>query len=213
MDKNLSFFLSLSILLPLIAALIRYRNVSVSYFPLIMVMAVGLVAEILNFIYNSSIISVVIFNIYSLIEFYLLLNLFHNWKDVIQNKVLYYGTYILLTLVWSLDNLVFHQLITYQVVYQVMYSGILVLLAVNQSNYLVVNYQESIIKNPKFIISISFIIFYSYKILVEIFYHFALSGSLKSSIFTIQSFVNVGLNILLFLAILCIPRKSNYIQL
>ena len=49
MSQQSEFLLSLSILLPSVAALIRYRFLPASYHPLVLLLWLGLLAEVVSF--------------------------------------------------------------------------------------------------------------------------------------------------------------------
>lgn len=213
MNKYQAFLFSLSILAPAITGVIRYRHIPVSYHPIIYLLLLGLANELVcyHFFYNSS--NALPTNIYFLCEFLLFAWQFHNWKNILRVRWLYLLLITVMTLLWVAENIVLGKLTVFSPVFQVVYSLVLILLAINQLSWLVVNDRGRIIFNPLFIISIAVIIFFSYKVLTEIFYHYAASGSIKNNIFVIESYLNVGYNIMLTIAIICIPPKRNFIQL
>ncbi len=213
MNKYQAFLFSLSILAPAITGVIRYRNIPVSYHPIIYLLLLGLANELTCyfFFYNTS--NALPTNIYYLCEFLLLAWQFHNWKNILRVRWLYLVLITGMTLLWLTENIILGRLTMFSPVFQVVYSLSLILLAINQLSWLVVNDRGRILANPAFIISIAVIIFFSYKVLTEIFYYYAATGSIKNNIFVIESYLNVGYNIMLTIAIICIPPKSNFIQL
>jgi hypothetical protein len=199
--------------MPLIAGVIRFRKLPVSYYPLIYLLFIGTVNEFVSYIffYNSS--NAVPVNIYFLLEFLLFSWQFRSWKNILTKNKWYHALLIIMVLLWIFENVVLGRIIVFSPIFQVSYSLVLVLLAVNQLNWLVVNEQGNIIADARFIICIAVIIYFSYKVLTEIFYHYAPSNLMKNNIFDVQSYCNVGYNVLLTIAILCIPTKSNFIRL
>ncbi len=213
MNKYQAFLFSLSILAPAITGVIRYRTIPVSYHPIIYLLLLGLANELTCyfFFYNSS--NALPTNIYFLCEFLLFAWQFHNWKNILRIRWLYALLITGMVTLWVAENIVLGKLLLFSPVFQVTYSLALVLLAINQLSWLVVNDKSRIITNPVFIISIAVIIFFSYKVLTEIFYYYAATDSIKNNIFVIESYLNVGYNIMLTIAIICIPPKRNFIQL
>lgn len=213
MNKYQAFLFSLSILAPAITGVIRYRHIPVSYHPVIYLLLLGLANELTCylFFYNSS--NALPTNIYFLCEFLLFAWQFHNWKNILRIRWLYILLIAGMVSLWIIENIVWGRLFQFSPVFQVTYSLALVLLAINQLSWLVVNDKGRIITNPVFIISIAVIIFFSYKVLTEIFYYYAATDSIKNNIFVIESYLNVGYNIMLTIAIICIPPKRNFIQL
>lgn len=213
MNKYQAFLFSLSILAPAITGVIRYRYIPVSYHPIVYLLLLGVANEFTCyfFFYHTS--NALPTNIYFLCEFLLFAWQFHNWKNILRARWLYLLLITGMTLLWVTENIISGRLTMFSPVFQVAYSLALILLAINQLSWLVVNDRGRIMANPVFIISIAVIIFFSYKVLTEIFYYYAATGSIKNNIFVIESYLNVGYNIMLTIALICIPPKSNFIRL
>lgn len=212
MDRSVAFILSLSILIPLITGIIRYRQLPVSYLPLIYLLIIGLLAELGSYTFFYHTTNAIPSNIYNLAEFLLLAWQFRRWKNILRNDWLFGGLMIGMTLFWITENIVLGRINEFSSYYQVIFSVALILLAVNQMNWLIVNEKSNILFNAIFIVCIAIMIFFSYKVLMEIFYYYAPERMIKNNIFTLQSYINVGYNIILAVAILCIPPKKNFIQ-
>jgi hypothetical protein len=212
MDRSTIFILSLSIFIPLITGIIRYGQLPVSYMPLIYLLAIGFLNEVVCYVffYNTS--NAIPGNIYLLAEFLFFTWQFKKWRFILRRNWLYKTLMLTMAGVWITENIIFGQLNNFSPYFQVISSMVLILLAVNQLNWLIVNERGNILTNPIFIICIAIIIFFSYKVLIEIFYHYAPEKLIKNNIFMMQSYLNVGYNIILAIAILCIPRKKNFIQ-
>lgn len=213
MKRELAFLLSLTTLIPLAVGLIRWRTISESYRPVILLLGLGVLNELISylFFYRSS--NAVPTNIYLLCEFLMYSYQFLVWKHTLQKKNIFYILTGAMTAIWITENLVLGHISTFSPVFQVLYSLILILLAVNEINWLIVNERKSIIKHPIFLICIAIILFFSNKALIEIFYYYAPNQVTKSGIFSLETYINVSCNILYTLAILCIPRKISFIRL
>lgn len=213
MNKYEIFLLSLSILIPVTAGIIRYRSIPASYYPVIYLLFIGAANEFICYFFFYDTSNALPTNIYFLVEFLLFSWQFRNWKNILRKKKWYLALLTAMLLLWVLENIILGRILVFSPMFQVSYSLVLVLLAVNQLNWLVVNEKGNMITNAKFIICIAVIIYFSYKVLTEIFYYYAPSNLMKINIFDVQSYCNVGYNILLTIAILCIPTKSNFIRL
>ncbi len=209
MSNEIQFSLSLSILLPCIAGIIRFRNIPVAYYPFIFVAWLGLVTEIISFFMANNAIAV---NIFTLIEFVLLCVQFRLWKYVLYKNSTFYLLAGFMLIFWMVENIGLSKINNFTSYFLILYPFVLVLLAVNQLNFLIVNFRGNILKNSIFIFCIAAIIFYSYKTLSEIFYHYAQDSQTKVAIFSMQIYMNVLFNILFTLAILCIPRNKIFIR-
>lgn len=212
MDKSTIFILSLSIFIPLITGIVRYGQLPVSYLPLLLLLAIGLVNELVcyTFFYNTS--SAVPGNVYLLVEFLLFCWQFKRWRFILRRSSQYWALIMVMSAVWAVEYILFGKINEFSPYFLVISSMALILLAVNQMNWLIVNERGNILSNPVFIICIAIIMFFSYKVLIEIFYHFAPEKVIKNKIFIMQSYLNVAYNIILAIAILCIPRKKNFIR-
>lgn len=212
MDRTLGFILSLSILIPLVIGMIRYRQLPASYLPLIYVLFTGLLTEVISYFFFYKTTNAIPSNIYNLAEFLLISWQFRRWKNILRNNLLYTGLIAGMTLGWFIEMLLLHQINEFSTVSQVAFAIALILLAVNQMNWLIVNEKSNILFNSVFLLCIAIMIFFSYKVLMEIFYYYAPERMIKNNIFIMQSYINVGYNIILAVAILCIPTKKNFIQ-
>jgi len=202
--------MSLVILLPLVTGLFRFKRIPVSWRPIIYLLFIGLINELVSFIflYNHSAIPN---NIYCLFDFVFLFWQFRNWGNILRNEKLFYSLLILLCLIWLAENVLYQRIGMYSPIYRIAYSLTLILLAVNQMNWVIVNDTSNIYKNPVFIVCIAIIVFYAYKILMEIFYYYAPGEKMvQHNIFNLEAYVNIVFNILLAIAILCIPRKKDF---
>lgn len=211
MDRSIAFILSLSILIPLVIGLIRYKDIKASYSPLVCLLSLGFLSELVSYtlFYHSS--NAIPTNIYFLLEFLLLSWQFRKWKNILKWNALYKTLLMGMTLLWFFENIFLGRIVIFSPVFQVSYSFVLILFAVNQLNWLLVNERGNILKSPVFIICIALILFFSYKVMAEIFYYYAPNHLIKNNIFVIESYLNVAYNIMLALAILCIPPKKTFI--
>jgi len=184
--------------------MLRLKQIPTSFYPIVYLLAIGIINELLcYFIFRSTAIPV---NIYYIIEYLLYCWQFHNWRHILKGKYLLLAMGSML-LYWITDELVLEKITSYTSLYLIVYPFLLVLYAVNELNYIVTNELGNVFKNPVFIFCIAVIIYYCYRILTEIFYHYAIKPELHSQIFGIQMYVNVLFNILLTLVVLCLPKK------
>lgn len=210
MSRTEAFLLSLSILIPLITGLVRYRKIPVSYHPFIYLLLVGFANELVSYFFFYDTSNAVPTNVYFLCEFVLFTVQFRLWRNILQRQWVYYTILFAMCGLWVLENLILGKIVIFSPTFQIGYSFVLVLLAVNQLNWLVVNEKGRIITNAKFIICVALMIFFSYKVLTEVFYYYATDGMMQRNIFTIEVYLNVVYNIMLAIAILCIPQKKSF---
>lgn len=201
------FLLSLSIVFPFTICVLRVKQIPISYYPLCILITIGLINEVINYFFFRSG-NAIPMNTFNLIEYILYCWQFRNWKHILKRISFYIVTGAML-IYWITDELILEKIATYTSGFLIIYPFVLVLLAVNELNYLVANDHGNILKNAIFIFCMAMIVFYCYKILSEIFYRYAADASLQEKIFGIQMYVNVLFNFLLTLVVLCIPKKRT----
>lgn len=209
-SKTLLFLLSLSILLPTVASIVRYKKLPHTYHPLVYMLVLGLLTELIIFFLFSQSSSALPTNIYYLVEALLLLWQFRYWNNVIKKNGTMFLFMIAFSIVWILDYIILGELLSYRLWFQLLSSLTLILMAVNQMNYLIENDHRTLTKNPVFLICVGIILFFSYKIMAEVFFHYAPEMTIKRNIFVIEAYLNVLYNILLFIAVLCITPKKVF---
>lgn len=210
MGRTEIFILSLSIIIPLLTGLVRYKHINKDYHPLILLLVIGFINEVVSytFFYNTS--NAIPTNIYFLCEFLLFTIQFRMWGNILQKNSTYYTILAVMIILWLIENIILGQIINFSPLFQIGYSFMLVLIAVNQLNWMVVNEKGRLMNNAIFIICISIITFFSYKVLTEVFYYYATNGKLRKNIFTLEVYLNVMYNILLTIAIICMPQKKSF---
>jgi hypothetical protein len=151
-------------------------------------------------------------NIYVLFEAYLFLWLFRNW-GILKDKAWPLPVLaISLTMIWIYDNFLWHNLNNVNSLFRICYSFVLIFLAINQLNKLIVGERSNLLRNTKFLICIGICIFYSYIASIEVFYLIKLqaSNNFISNIFLIHIIVNLFVNLIYGLAALWIPTKQKF---
>jgi len=205
---------NLVVLVPIVIGLIRFRKVERSYQLFICLMLMYLVNETNNFIsiklFRTNAIN---FNIFSLIEGLYVFYIFHLWGFLGKQKRLFILLQVGITLLWIIENLVFLKITEFSPYYRLVYSFIIVLLSVNQINFLIIHDSKSLLKNGQFLICIGFVIFFMYQIIYEGAY-FLRHVSPDSKAFSrkiIGLFVdmNIFINLFYAIAIFFIPEKEK----
>jgi len=210
----LRVLLSYSILIPAIAAAIRYKVVLKDYRPFLWLIALGLFNETLSIILIYSIRSnMVNSNIYVLLEYELILYQFYRWNNSKAGKYIVFA--LLGLLIWTADNLIINHITQNNSWFRVFYSFVIVFFSIDLINRILVFDTSPALKNAMFLIAITFLFYYGFKAFVESFnvVHLGLSINLLKTLWKILYFVNVFANLLYTTAILCIPTKQKFILL
>lgn len=217
MSSVLMSLLSFSILVPTICSILKLKIAEKNYQPFFVLIFVALLVEITSTIlYFQKIGNAAVINFFVLFEFICWLKLFINLR--LSNPSHYTSLLIKLGIVggvlWIADNFIKGDITAFNVWFKLYYSFILVFLALDHINVLIVYEKKSLLKNASFIFCVGILIFFCYKIFLEIVWQFGYSFSkeLLVNVFTIQSFVNAFVNLIYAIAVIWIPTKMYFIR-
>jgi hypothetical protein len=220
MDDTLRFILSLSIGFAVIIGIVRFRRIDSAYYPFIYNIIIALLVEILNRIltvrgHPSAF--MLLLNIFSYIDFFLFLWLFHNWGLFNRKKSTFIAIAVTFFIIWLLNNILVTGFVKHNLYFFILYSFALIFFSVNTFNKAVVHERSSIFRNPKFWICLGIIIFYSFFIVtvstgLSLFMH-NVSVEFRRGLQAISVFSNLLVNLLYAVAVLWIPRKKNFTSL
>lgn len=210
----LSELMSQSILLPLIAGLIRLRRIDRRYQPFFILILVGVLTEVISFIlimpmHRSNLIPV---NIYILVEWVLIAWQFHEWGFLSQRRRTFYALLAFTVGLWMVENLVFHGITQIVPYFRFFYYFLIVLLSVNEINFMITHYNRNLFGNPKFLICIGFIIYFIYMIVYYWAFEVSRFGDKDISIriTLLMAYVNALTNIIYAIAFLLIPAPQKF---
>jgi hypothetical protein len=213
MNYSLLRIFSYSVGISALLSLIRWKHIHPKDYFFIAFLWAGTLNEIIATItislYKTNAIPS---NIYTLISSILLVCQFNNWQLFGSKKQIYKLFIGGLTIFWLWENFVHGTIFQFGPYYRISYSFMIVLMAIHMINLLILQQEIAISKNHLFLICISFVLFFSIKILVEIFYLYGLNGSknFKNLIYQIITYINLLTNILYAIAILWIPKKRTF---
>jgi len=209
MTQQQEFLLSQSILLPALIALVRIKQVP-ELLPLLLCLLSGISIEIILLCTQKHELINLYLNIYVLLEFLLLSWQLRKWGAISGNLV-FIGILLSGISFWLITTFMNSDYGTRNHLFRLFYSLVLVLGAIELINKLSFE-RIPLSKDYRFLISLGFVVFFMYNILVESLCIPAMnfSNHLISSIFNIKVFLNFATNILYFTALLCIPKKKVF---
>jgi len=209
-----NYLKSLVVLIPLIIGLIRFRKIDRSYQLFVLLMFLYLVNESITHVSGKLFgTNTVNFNIFSLIEGLYIFYLFHLWGFLKKQKNLFILLQVAMTLLWVIENLVFFKITEFSPYYRLVYSFFIVLLCVNQLNFLIIHDSKNLLKNAQFIICIAFLILFMYQILYEVAYYIREetpdTKAFSKKVITLFVDLNIFINLLFGIAVFFIPEKEK----
>ncbi len=208
----LGLFLTFSIALPGIAGIIRFRQILWDYYPFLFLIFLGLANELVSIIsIHISGTNAINGNVYVLLEYILLLYQFLKWNSLTIRMLRLMA--IAGILLWITDNFIFSQIVQNNSLFRSCYSLAIVFLSIDRLNKLLIYEKGALLKNATFLICVTFLIYYGCKAFVEAFnaFHLGLSHMILWNLWIILYFVSAIANIFYAIAILCIPRKREFI--
>jgi hypothetical protein len=204
---------SFSIFIAGFLALIRFPKINRVYYPFLICVWVACINEPLSLLLvNHNQNTIINNNVYVLIEGVLLTVFFKNLGLFKNDKKLFYLIIFGLILEWLFENLILHKITSYNIYGRIIYSFIIVFMSLNILNKQIAFGTKNIFKNSTFLLCLSFILYFLYKVVVYAFWIYGESSShtFLLKLFSIMIYVNLLSNLIYALAVLWMPRKIGY---
>jgi hypothetical protein len=204
---------SLVIAFAAIAGIIRYKRIESSYYPFIWLLWLGLINEIISiYVMQTGYSNAFNNNVFALLEALIITWQFRKWKLFERNT----GYYILQSafiVFWFIESIA-RRFEEFNSWFIIMFSMIIVLQSINMLNVLIFEITAKLIFHPVFLLSMAFIIYFTYSILVEVFWVYGLnrSRSFRVAVYEILAYVNLFTNLVYFIAIVWMPLKRQYLM-
>lgn len=210
-----AFAFSFSIFIAGIIALIRFNKINKCYYPFLYCIWIACVNELLSFILfknNSS--TSINSNLYVLIESLLIIWLFQRLKRFNKQNYLFLIIAISFLIIWCIENFVVEKITGIAMYFRIYYSLIIVLLSINYLNQMLGSAKEINWKNSDLLLCLGFILFFTYKLLVQSFWLYGLKSSKNFllTVYPIMVYINLVSNLIYAIAVLWMPRKLVYTQ-
>jgi hypothetical protein len=218
-SSTVRFILSLSIGFAVIFGIVRFRRIDPSYYPFLFNCFAALSVEILNRFLNVTgqpYAFTFVLNVFSYIDFFFFLWLFHNWGLFDRKKSTFVTISVVFFVIWVVTNIIFTSFIKNNLYFFILYSFALIFFSVSTFNRMVVHERSSIFKNPKFWICLGIIIFYSFFIVYSstgVTFMYVPSREFRRGLQAIMVYSNLLVNLLYAVAVIWIPRKKNFTSL
>lgn len=205
--------LSFTIFIAGVIGIIRFQHIHKAYHPLLYFFWLASINEFVNFLLllkrSDSLINN---NIYVIVEA-VLITWYFNRVGLFKRKPAFF--YCLLTafsVAWILENLLLGSLQTTSFYFRIFYSFVIVLMSIHCINDIITTSRGYLLKNASFLVCIGFILYFTYKVLVEAFGVYGLSTSVHFQVivYTILIYINVIVNFIYALAALWMPKRQAF---
>ena len=171
MSFELNAIFSLSIGLGVVVGWIRFHRTGPAYLPFLLLLTAGFLNELLSIILLSQgLTNIINFNAFKLAETLLLLWQFYLWEIFGTNKgrpELLAATFVT---AWLTENLLFGSFNEFNSHFIIVHSFFFVMLCINAINKLVLEEFRPLFRQPVFMICMALITYFTYAILIEIFW-------------------------------------------
>jgi hypothetical protein len=213
MLRTLIVTFSFSIAIAAIIGWIRYKKINPSYYPFIYCLWIGFLNELISYTVTKAGYSTAINNnIYVLIESLIVTWQFKRWGLFQRHKSLHIILLILFCVLWFVENFYISKITHIRSEFRIVYSFTIVLMSISQLNAILIREKKTILKNPIALICLGFILFYTYKVLVESFWVYGLNNSkdFRNNVYLILAYINLIANLIYALAVLWMPTKHRF---
>lgn len=205
---------SASVFIATIIGWVRFRKTGPGCFPFLLCLTLASVNEILSFLLTKAgLYTTINNNIYVLFEALLIIWQFKNWGLFGKYNAFFFLLLAAITITWMLDNFLVTDAWNLNLYFRITCSFIIVLMSIHINNTLIITYRRRLLQNPVFLICTGFIIYFTYKILIEAFWLYGLNKSrdFRISVYLLLTWINLFTNLIYAFAMLWIPKRSQHV--
>lgn len=213
MNFYIAVLFAFSIFLPALVAIYRFENINRVYYPFLVLLWIASMNELLSFLLlMNRLPNFINNNVYGLIESMLIVLLFNNLGVLHNHRKLFYSLSAALLAVWLIENVVFSQLEGISVYFRLTSSLAIVLMSISMLNISLVDSKMNVLKNPDFLICTCYIVYFTFRIIIEMFWLYGLNTSdrFQLLVYDLLNYVNLICNLIFMFAVLWMPRKQVF---
>ena len=205
---------SFSIVIAAIIGWVKFKKINPAYYPFIYCIWIGFLNEIIGyFLIYSGHSNAINNNIYVLAEALLITWQFKNWNLFHRFRGFFFALLVCFVLFW-MGEIFFMKGIRYTISYfRIFYSFVVVLMSINIISGLLMKDRMNMLKNSTFLICAGFIIYFTYKVLIGIFWLYGLgvNSQFRMNVVWILIYINLFANLIYALAILWMPARQRFL--
>jgi hypothetical protein len=213
MSFVLNSMFSLSIAISAIIGWIRFKKIEPAFFPFLCLLWLGMVNETLSItLAMSGHSNACNYNVFSLVEALLVTWQFRRW-NLFSHRFFYPVMQLVLIMSWLFINFILGHIYVFNSWFFILHAILIVVLSINMMNRVIFEDPGNIFRNPVFLISMGLIIYFTYSILVEVFWLYGLNKSreFRINIYAILAYINLFTNLMFALATIWMPLKRQFI--
>lgn len=212
MNYYINKALGFAIVYPAIMGIIKFKIARINFLPFLLFIWIGFLNELVSMLMTlSGRSNAVSSNIYILAEALLIIIQFRRWQ-IIHSKLIFRILIIVLLLAWISENLIISKINVFNSYFTIFYAFIIAMFSISSINKILSRTESKLIQNPVFIISIAFLVYFTFDVLIETFWIYGLNENAKFriSVYRIHTFINLFSNLMYGYAILWIRTRQKF---
>ena len=193
---------------------IRIRKTDPAFLPFLWLLWIGFAHEIMSwFIVHAGYSNAITYNFFTLAEALLITLQFYKWGLFERKPRSYYLLQLLFIAAWITEILARSSLQEYLSYFIIGYATLIVFMSINMLNQVLFREPGLVVFQPEFLICMGLVVYFTYTILVEVFWFYGLNKStaFRLRIYEIFGYINLFTNLVFAFATLWIPLKRHYI--
>ena len=204
---------SCSIFVAAIIGWVRFKNIAPAFHPFLYCIWIGSLNEMVSITARELRIQIdVNNNIYVLLEALLLLWQLRIWGGLGRLQRLFPTMLASVILIWIVENFILSTIYRTDSYFRLYYAVFIVILATHVNNRLIIAERGRLLHNPVFLACSGLIIYFTFKMLVEICWLYGLefSDGYLVNVYSILIWINLIANLIYSFAILWMPAKQRF---
>lgn len=193
---------------------IRIKKTDPAFLPFLLLLWFGLLHELVSlWLVTSDYSNAITYNVFTLLEVELICFQFYKWGLFKESKRLLYFLQLFFAAVW-LGEFVYRESLHVYFSYSIIVFAIfIVFMAINLVCEVMFTEPGPLLYQTKFLVCMGFIVYFTYTILIEVFWFYGLNKStnFRLRVYELLSYINLFTNLLYAFATLWIPLKRAYI--
>lgn len=192
---------------------IRMKKTDPAFFSFTLLLTIGFITELISFVVmKNGYSNAVFYNLFVLTEAILVTQLFHR-LGLFRRKTTCRLLQYFYVLFWIVEYVYRWNATVFLSFFIILFSALLVFQSIDLLHRVLFTTPHQLYTNPVFLICMGFIVYFTYTIIVELFWFYGLNQStvFRKRIYEVFTYINLFTNILFILATLWIPLKREYI--
>lgn len=214
MNFELNAAFSLTVGIGAIIGWIRSRKTDPAFLPFLCLLWLGLAHEVVSLLLaRAGYSNALTYNLFTLLEALLISFQFYRWGLFEKRERLFYAVQIFFCVAWLSELFYRNSLHVFFSYCIILYAIVIVFMAIHLLCDVMFSEPGPVIYQTKFLICMGLIVYFTFTILVEMFWFYGLNKStaFRLSVYALFGYINLFTNLVFAFAMLWIPLKRHYI--